>query len=193
LRIENDRERRRRLEAYLDLGFGECWLRQPAIAKLTEDALRCFDGQRYRLAAWAIMPNHIHVLVDIWETPLWQLIKSWKVFVARRANPLLGRHGEFWQREYLETVIEDEDHLRKARRYIENNPAKARLVLDPKAWPWSSARFRDEYGVLSYAHRSADFQSALDSPSTSPSVSHPTTMHPGEAQSRSETGAPHAP
>jgi hypothetical protein len=33
-------------------------------------------------------------------------------------------------------------------RYIEGNPVKAKLVLDPKKWPWSSARFRDDLGIL---------------------------------------------
>jgi hypothetical protein len=33
-------------------------------------------------------------------------------------------------------------------QWLENNPAKAGLVLDPKQWSWSSARFRDAYGRL---------------------------------------------
>ncbi len=142
------RERRCRLEEYLDRGLGECWLRQPAVAKLAEAALRFFDGQRYHLQAWVVMPNHVHLLVDVWETPLAELVKSWKSFVAREANKQLGRTGEFWEREYLDTVIEDEQHRQTAVRYIENNPTKAKLVLDSKAWLWSSARYRDEYGRL---------------------------------------------
>ena len=70
LRIEEDRERRTKLEEYLDRGLGECWLRQPRIADLAEGALRFFDGQRYRLEAWVVMPNHIHVLLEVWQTPL---------------------------------------------------------------------------------------------------------------------------
>jgi hypothetical protein len=54
----------------------------------------------------------------------------------------------------------DDEHRRTAVRYIENNPAKAKLVLDPKEWPWSSARRRDEYGVLKLPQRSADVSSA---------------------------------
>lgn len=148
LEVENHRERRRRLESYLDRGRGECWLGQPAIAELTEGALRFFDGERYRLAAWVVMPNHLHLLVDVWEVPLAVLVKSWKDFVTKQANKLLGRQGSFWEREYLDTVIADETHRRTAVRYIENNPVKAQLVSAPKDWRWSSARFRDEYGVL---------------------------------------------
>ena len=113
------------------------------------------------------MPNHVHVLVDIWDTPLSKLMKSWKGFVAQRANQLLKRSGPFWQHEYLDTVIEDENHLRKAIRYIESNPAKAKLILDTKQWPWSSARFRDQYEVLQYpSSGSAGLQPALDDPAT---------------------------
>ena len=142
------RERRRKLEEYLDRGLGECWLRQPAIADLMEGALRFFDGQRYGLAAWVVMPNHVHLLVEIWETPLADLVKSWKGFVAREANKLLRRRGPFWEREYLDTIIADEAHRRTAARYIESNPVKAGLAREAKAWPWSSARFRDEFGRL---------------------------------------------
>ena len=57
LRIADTRESRRRLEAYLDLGHGTCWLRQTRVAKLAEEALKYFDGEKYSLAAWVIMPQ----------------------------------------------------------------------------------------------------------------------------------------
>ena len=155
LKIEDDRERRRRLEAYLDLGWGECWLRQPPIAALVENALRFFDGERYTLAAWVVMPNHLHILVEVWDTPLSKLAKSWKDFTARKANKLLRRRGGFWEREYLDTLIKGEEHRRRAVRYIEHNPVKAKLVRSPADWPWSSARFRDEFGRLKMAKGAA--------------------------------------
>ncbi len=148
LRIEEDRARRTKLEEYLDRGLGECWLRQPRIADLAEGALRFFDGQRYRLEAWVVMPNHVHVLVRVWQTPLAEVLRSWKGFTARAANKLLGRQGAFWEREYWDTRVRDEQRLRKAVRYIEANPVKASLVREAKAWQWSSARFRDEFGAL---------------------------------------------
>ena len=52
---------------YEDAGHGACWLRQPAIAKLVEDALLYFDGARYRQIAWCIMPNHVHTLIETFE------------------------------------------------------------------------------------------------------------------------------
>jgi len=147
LQIEEDRERRR-LEVWLDRGYGECWLRQSRIAKLAEDALRFFDGQRYRLHAWMIMPNHIHVLVEVGQTPLAEMLATWKRFISREANKLPGRAGPFWEREYWDTWMRDGEQSGKAVRYIEANPVKAGLVRQAGDWQWSSARFRDAYGRL---------------------------------------------
>ena len=47
LKIENDHERQKRFEAYLDRGRGDCHLRRPEIAKLVEDNFRQFSGPRY--------------------------------------------------------------------------------------------------------------------------------------------------
>jgi putative transposase len=148
MKIEHLRERRKQLESYLDRGLGACWLREPAIAELAENALRFFDAQRYQLRAWVVMPNHVHLVVDVWQTPLAQLTKSWKAFLAREANKLLGREGTFWEREYWDTLMEDDEQLGRALRYTERNPVKAGLAREPNGWPWSSARFRDEHGRL---------------------------------------------
>jgi len=51
--------------------------------------------------------------------------------------------------------MRDDEHQRKALRYIEANPVKAHLVTEPKEWTFSSARFRDEYGVLRLAAATA--------------------------------------
>lgn len=155
VKLENLHERRKRLEEYLDRGLGECWLRQPVLAELAEGALRFFDGQRYKLEAWVVMPNHVHLVVQIWQTPLSVLSKSWKGFIAREANKIMRREGSFWEREYWDTLMEDDAQQRKAVNYTDYNPVKARLCREPKDWPWSSARFRDEYGGLCLPERSA--------------------------------------
>mgnify|MGYP001570788166 FL=1 len=62
--------------------------------------------------------------------------------------PIADWHGRFWEKEYFDILIRDSGHLGRAIRYTEYNPVKAGLVLDPKTWPWSSARWRDEYGRL---------------------------------------------
>jgi REP element-mobilizing transposase RayT len=148
LKIEDGRGRRQELEGYLDRGRGECYLRRPEIAQKVEDALRLFHGERYELQAWVVMPNHVHVLFRVKSAPMAEILESWKKHTAQKVNRLLRRRGQFWQTNYWDTFMRDERHTQRTIRYIESNPTKAKLVLDPKEWSWSSARFRDGYGVL---------------------------------------------
>ncbi len=170
LKIEDDREKRTKLEEYLDRGAGECHLRDLRTAKIVEDAMLHFHKERYELLAWCVMPNHIHVLVHVWQMPLWKLVAMWKKFVAaktlakvrqeRRSPDRLVRAGDntgpnrssvlqsFWQREYWDTFMRDEAQEKKAVCYIENNPVKAKLCRMVEEWPFSSARFRDKFQRL---------------------------------------------
>jgi REP element-mobilizing transposase RayT len=148
LREADDSAKRRKLEAWLDRGHGDCWLRRDDIAEVVEEVLLENDGKEYRLQAWVLMPNHVHLVVDVWEVPLSKLVGRWKGKSSRLGNLILGRNGPFWQEDYFDTLIRDEEHLKKARHYTERNSVKAALVKDPRAWRWSSARFRDEYERL---------------------------------------------
>ncbi|MDB6125578.1 MAG: Protein of unknown function Protein of unknown function [Pedosphaera sp.] len=132
LELKDERQRRIKIEAYLDAGYGECHLRNPAIATLVQDNLLHFDNDRYQLSAWVIMPNHVHVLIEMRTTPLAVILRNWKSFTGNMANRQLGRAGTFWQKEYFDRYIRDEKHLNIAVRYIENNPVKARLVERPE-------------------------------------------------------------
>ncbi len=68
---ENQRptHRREKIEQWLDAGMGCFALRHPKLAEQMRDALQHFDGQRYRLLAWCIMPNHVHVLMETLTLP----------------------------------------------------------------------------------------------------------------------------
>jgi putative transposase len=148
LEIEDNAERRRKLQAYLDKGRGECPLRNPQLAGMVDEALRFHHGCAYELRAWAIMPNHVHVLFKVTGKPMGQVVADWKEYTARKTNKLLGRRGEFWALDYWDTFMRDSAHELQARRYAENNPVKAGLVKEAKAWLWSSACFRDAYNRL---------------------------------------------
>jgi REP element-mobilizing transposase RayT len=78
-------ERRRRIDEALDAGHGSCLLRDRAAATLVQDALLHFDGSRYWLPAWVVMPNHVHVLLQTRPGhTLPRIINSWKSFTGRR-------------------------------------------------------------------------------------------------------------
>ena len=138
-------ERRKRIERWLDAGMGCCALKHPRMAETMENALLHFDGSRYRLVAWCIMPNHVHVLIQPGH-PLSGIVQSWKSYTGRwalahNAELELGVPGQsLWMREYWDRYIRDETHLRQTIAYIHENPVKAGLCSSPQLWPWSSAR-----------------------------------------------------
>ncbi len=146
MKLEDDREKFRRMEAMLDRGLGACALRVPGVAQMVQDNLWFHDTKAYRLLAWVIMPNHVHILAEMWK-PLSVVLKNWKSYTGSEANKMIARAGEaFWQADYFDRYIRDQEHYRKVVSYIENNPVKAELVRDPAVWPWSSGRYRGLYG-----------------------------------------------
>ncbi len=159
-----DAERRERLEAWLDAGHGCCALRDPRAANCVVDTWRCFAGKRYDLIAWVVMPNHVHVLVRVYEgTALGRIVQSWKSYTGRRIALLMleekcragvqrsqgdragaRRSQTVWMREYWDRFIRNERHFSAAMYYIHQNPVKAGLVSHAEDWPWSSAKeYRD--------------------------------------------------
>ena len=146
--LRDDEEARivlqRRIEKYLDQGYGECYLGNHRIATLVQDSLIKFDGTRYDLFSWVIMPNHSHsILTRAEDRELEALLKDHKSYTAHEANKILRRKGRFWMPEYFDRYIRTPEHFRNTVRYIENNPVKAGLCDKPSEWPFSSAWFRE--------------------------------------------------
>lgn len=113
---------------WLDAGMGECVLRQPEVAALVENALRFFDGQRYALGHYVIMPNHVHAAVrPIQGHLLKEILHSWKSFTANEINKKLNRAGTLWQDESFDCIVRNETQLEKIGFYIRENPMKAGL------------------------------------------------------------------
>ena len=116
------------IDAWLDAGSGECILKDPAISDVVEGALKYFDGERYLLDAFVVMPNHVHVLFRLSpEHLLEDVIHSWKSFTAKEINKLRGTEGEVWQKDYWDRIVRDADHRANVLEYIRKNPEKARL------------------------------------------------------------------
>src|SRR6266404_3769683 len=123
----------KKVERCLDRGMGCCHLRDSRVAGIAAEALRHFHGRRYRLLAWCVMPNHVHVLFSpLREHTLEAILHSWKSYSAQKANALLGRTGPFWQREYFDHLVRDQSSLRRITQYIQDNPKRAGLLN----WPW---------------------------------------------------------
>ncbi len=140
-------EKRRRLHQLLDAGYGSCVLARPVAAALVEESLLHFEGVRYQLHAWTVLPNHVHVLLHTKDGfPLKRIVGTWKRFTAGRLRNLCRRGAlpgtslalltPVWHREYYDRCIRDDDHYRSVVNYIDANPVKAGLVATAAEWRW---------------------------------------------------------
>ncbi len=138
--LKAEAELRRRIAKWEDAGHGSCLLGKPEHSALMESALLHFDGDRYRLLEWCVMPNHVHVVFAQREGEMLdRVVKSWKSYTAKEINKSEGRAGAFWARDYYDRYIRDKDHLHDARRYTRENPVKAGLCGKAEEWRFGSA------------------------------------------------------
>ncbi|HVX09660.1 MAG TPA: transposase [Pirellulales bacterium] len=113
-----------RAHQWLDAGYGECLLVRPEVRQIVVDALDHFDGARYRLHSWVVMPNHVHAVVSPFaENGLSQILQSWKSFTSKAINKLLARTGTFWQKESFDHLVRSPESLERIDAYILANPA----------------------------------------------------------------------
>lgn len=139
---------------------GPTWLKDERVAKIVADALHYRDGKVYRLDAYCIMSNHVHVVftpvlsaTELREIllpdglrfasqnpPLDRIIKSLKGYSAWEANNEIGRKGAFWQRESYDHVVRDNAEFARIVSYVLNNPVKVGLVKEWQEWKWSYKR-----------------------------------------------------
>src|SRR5438067_1674640 len=115
-------------EEWLDQGHGGCILRHSQIAATVANSLRHFDGVRYALDSFVVMPNHVHVLVQPHEdNALSEILHSWKSFSAKAINKFRERSGIVWQDENYDRMVRDFEELERYRDYIKENPVAAKL------------------------------------------------------------------
>ena len=127
-RTEFDRRFHRLREDELDTCRGACQLREMSAARIVTDSLLHFDGDRYLMGDFIVMPNHVHLLAAF---PSGDLMRkqcySWMKFTATQINRINGRRGKLWQEEPFDHLVRSEEQLNYLRRYIAQNPKKAGL------------------------------------------------------------------
>jgi REP element-mobilizing transposase RayT len=133
----------RKMDEYLDSGHGSCLLADPAISGIVEKALLHFDGERYHLGAYVIMPNHVHLLVipGPGHKPR-DILHSWKSFTSKAINKARGTTGNVWQEESYNHIVRSEAQRWHFEEYIRRNPVVA------KARPGTSRLGRGSVGEL---------------------------------------------
>ncbi|HEV7406005.1 MAG TPA: transposase [Chthoniobacteraceae bacterium] len=124
----------------LDAGYGACHLRRPELAQIVSGSLRHFDGERYELLDYVIMPNHVHLLATFPDkTTMLNQCESWKHFTSTRINRELHTKGRFWQQDAFDHLVRNEAQFQWLQRYIAENPRRAGLRVG-EFMHWSSAR-----------------------------------------------------
>ena len=117
----------------LDAAHGAAHLKDDRIAAIVAENLVHFDGSRYELLAWCVMPTHVHVVLQVYGVgKLAWIVQGWKSYTSKKANEVLGQEGTFWAREYYDRIVRGEEDLNRTIEYVVRNPVKAGL----KDWPW---------------------------------------------------------
>ncbi len=116
------------VERFVDAGVGSCVLADVRNAQIMVSALDSFDNARYKLGAFAVMPNHVHALVRPLEGyRRSQIVHSWKSYTAHDLQRSAGIRGSVWQEEGFDRIVRDEGELKRFRDYIFANPRAANL------------------------------------------------------------------
>lgn len=115
----------------LDDCHGSCVLRRPALSKIVADSLHHFDGDRYELTDFVVMPNHVHVLVAFPdEGSMLRQCESWKHYTATQINRILRRSGRFWQQDGFDHLVRSTEQFEYLKFYIAENPRRCGLMTN---------------------------------------------------------------
>ena len=99
---------------------------------ITETGTQCL--------AWALIPNHVHLLLRSSEVPIASVMQRLLTGYAVSFNRKYRRHGQLFQNRYKSILCQEDKYLKELVRYIHLNPLRARLVEDIgnlDAFPWS--------------------------------------------------------
>jgi REP element-mobilizing transposase RayT len=130
-----------RIEAELNAGHGDCWLRDEQVARLVQSALQAGHGRRYTLRAWSVLPNHLQVIFTTAEgVDAGAVVREWRSYTTSQVNLALDRGAvELWERLPYLRALEDEAEVMRRIRNVEFRAVNAGLCRRPRDWKWSSA------------------------------------------------------
>jgi len=117
---------------------------------------------RAGLYAWALMPNHAHLLLRTGQLPLSRLMQAWLSAYGTVFNRRHHRSGHLFQNRFKSTLVEEEPYLRQLLAYIHLNPVRSRLsvTLDSlDRYPWTGHAVL--LGNHSYPAQDSDFVLSL--------------------------------
>jgi len=117
--------------------------KDPQIAQLLVDSLQ--QGEEkwgYKLYAYVIMPDHIHVIIEpLKGKNLSRIMNQIKGASSRKINSILKQSGRLWQKGFHDFTIYGEKKFREKFNYVHYNPVKWSIVEHAEDYPFSSAKY----------------------------------------------------
>jgi putative transposase len=115
--------------------YPDCPLLQPFERKIVAETLEHFEDSRYRLFAYVVMDDHVHVVIQpASKFTLEQIVHSWKSFSANRLQRESERVGVVWQQESFDRIVRDENEWLEKIQYVMNNPRKRWPAVSDYPW-----------------------------------------------------------
>ncbi len=104
---------------------------------------RACEKYKVPIVAYALMPNHFHILIKVVEgSEVSKWGKWFQGVYAQAFNKKYGRVGHLWQDRFYAKEVRNGFQLARTWMYVEQNPVKANLVDCQEGWRWSSAFLR---------------------------------------------------
>ncbi|MFA5199972.1 MAG: transposase [Candidatus Omnitrophota bacterium] len=99
---------------------------------------------KFKLYAFCLMPNHIHLLMEVQKSNrLNKIMRGVNLGYTLYFNRKYKKVGHLWQDRFKSKIIEKDAYLLECIKYIENNPIRSSLVNSINEYPWSSYNFKE--------------------------------------------------
>lgn len=103
-----------------------------------------------KIHAYVLMTNHVHLLVTpVYEASISKMQQMMGRYYVQYFNYHYRRTGTLWEGRYKATLIDNERYFLTCMRYIELNPVRAKMVVAPDEYRWSSYHY-NALGVSDY-------------------------------------------
>lgn len=106
--------------------------------KIVEDNLIYYSDLNYRLLAYCLMSNHVHLIIQTDKEPLTRLMRRINSMYTKYFNKKYNYVGHLFQGKYFAEIIKNDTHLVTVSRYVHLNPVTAEIVKNPNDYKWSS-------------------------------------------------------
>jgi len=117
-------------------------LNQEGAAKIVLESLRWLEQQgKIILDAAVVMPDHLHIVMGLRKGSLSEVMRSFKGYTAYKINKLENKKGPFWQPQYHDHALRQDEDLNQVVLYTLRNPVRAGLVKDFQDYPFWYCRW----------------------------------------------------